>query len=122
MSGKPVPLNAPASARVAIRGGSRQKKNGSAGSIPAIPRATNTICQGASSPIRGKDNTETRWLNSMNTAPIRNAALLPSTIPIEYTAMGLPRRSGGKLSAIIEVAQGLSVASPIPTVMRATNN
>ena len=33
----------------------------------------------------------------------------------------LPRRSGGKLSPIIDMAQGLSVASPTPTLMRAAN-
>ena len=110
MSGRSLPRNAAASACTPIRGGSRQKKNGNAGRIPAIPSATNTICHGASSPTTGSDNTDTRWLSSMNAAPIKNAALLPSTIAIEYTAMGLPRRSGGKLSAIIDVAQGLRVA------------
>ena len=35
--------------------------------------------------------------------------------------MGLPRLSLGKLSEIMEMAQGLSVASPMPTLMRARN-
>ena len=35
--------------------------------------------------------------------------------------MGLARRSLEKLSEIMEIAQGLRVASPMPTLMRAMN-
>ncbi len=38
-----------------------------------------------------------------------------------YTAMGLPRRAGGKLSAMMDMVHGLRVASPTPMLMRARN-
>ena len=47
---------------------------------------------------------------------------MPSEIALEYTAISLPRRSSGKESAIIDMARGLSVASPTSTDMRAMNS
>ncbi len=43
----------------------------------------------------------------------------PIWIPIVYVLSAPPRRSLGKESAIMENAQGLSVASPMPTPIRA---
>ena len=41
---------------------------------------------------------------------------------MEYTAIALPRFSLGKLSAIIDMVQGLKAASPTPTLIRSRNN
>ncbi len=70
-------------------------------------------------PSSGRSSGGSRLTVCATTPPITRASPEPSWMPIVYTLSALPSRSLGKESVIMEKAQGLKLASPMPTPMRA---
>ena len=104
------------------RAGSRMVVVSNANTRPGSPTAMNITCHDRTSPMSGSTTTGNAS-NCWTTLPPR---MFASPTPMKGAAEKMPSASGkrarSKVSDIIDTAAGVSVASPIPTHMRAKNS